>query len=104
MRGGGRRFLEQTPADMSNNSESEAPREEIGTSDSGERREKKRFAFLTRSLAEVYVEQNHLASGLEIYRRMLAQNHTNQELERRIKELEDNLAAKRWIKSKEQNS
>ncbi|MFH1335780.1 MAG: hypothetical protein ABII96_04630 [Candidatus Zixiibacteriota bacterium] len=95
--------MEYTSTDNANNLGSDVIKEEIGTSDSDERKNQKKFYFLTRSLAEVYVKQNHLASALEIYRRMLAVNPADQNLEKRITELEDCLSAKRGIKSKEQN-
>lgn len=96
--------MEYTSADNANNLDSDVIKEEIDTSGSSERKDKKRIFFLTRSLAEVYVKQNHIASALEIYRRMLDVNPADQNLEKRITELEDCLAAKRGIKSKEQNS
>jgi len=96
--------LENTSTDNTNNLDPNVTTEVIGTSGSSERKDKKRIFFLTKSLAEVYVKQNHLAYALEIYHRMLASNPANQNLTERIMELEEGLAAKRWIKSKEQNS
>lgn len=96
--------MEYTSTDNTNNINSNEFKEEIDTSTSGERKDKKKIFFLTRSMAEVYVKQNHLASALEIYRRMLAVNPADQNLERRIAELEECLSAKRGIKSKEQNT
>ncbi len=96
--------MEYTSTDNKDNLDSDAFKEEIGTSGSGERKDKKRVFFLTRSLAEVYVKQNHITTALEIYKRMLAVNPADQNLEKRITELEDCLSAKRGIKSKEQNT
>ena len=93
--------MEYTSTDNANNFGSDVIKEEIGTSDSDERKNQKKFYFLTRSLAEVYVKQNHLASALEIYRRILAKNPADQNLKERIMELENCIAAKRGIKSKE---
>jgi hypothetical protein len=96
--------LENTSTDNANNLDSDVIKAEIGSSGSSERKDKKRIFFLTRSLAEVYVKQNHLASALEIYRRMLAKNLDDQNLKERIMELENCIAAKRGIKSKEPNT
>ena len=96
--------MENASTNNANNLDSNVTPEGIGTSGSGERKDKKRIFFLTKNLAEVYVKQNHLAYALEIYRRMLAANPADQNLKERIMELENCLAAKRWIKSKEQNS
>jgi len=96
--------LEYTSTDNANNLGSDVIKEEIGTSTSSERKDKKRIFFLTRSLAEVYVKQNHITIALEIYRRMLTVNPADQNLEKRITELEDCLSAKRGIKSKEPNT
>jgi hypothetical protein len=100
----GRRFLENSSTDKTNNPDADVIRDEIGVSDSEERKNQKKFYFLTRSLAEVYVKQNHLASALEIYRRMLVKNPSNQNFKERIIELESCIAAKKGMKSKESNT
>jgi pentatricopeptide repeat protein len=96
--------LENTSTDKANNPDADVIKEEIGTSDSEEIKNQKKFYFLTRSLVEVYVKQNHLASALEIYRRMLTKDPSDQNLKERIIELENCIAAKRGLKSKESNT
>ncbi len=96
--------MENTSTDNANNLEADIIQEESGTSDSEEKKNQKKFYFLTRSLAEVYVKQNHLTSALEIYRRMLVKNPGDVNIKERITELENRIAAKRGIKSKELNA
>jgi pentatricopeptide repeat protein len=48
----------------------------------------RRIFFETKSLAEVYAKQGHITMALEIYRRMQIRNPADQEIEKRISELE----------------
>ena len=96
-------FLESTPVENPDRANSEEEKEEFFSAPSPRKKEEKKIFFLTRSLAEVYAQQGHAAMALEIYRRMLAGNPADPEIEKRIIELEENLGAKKGIKSKEQN-
>jgi len=48
----------------------------------------RRIFFETKSLAEVYAKQGHITMALEIYRRMQKKNPADQEIEKKISELE----------------
>ena len=87
--------MEKTSPDHNDNPDLSLEKEEISTPYSPERREKKKVFFLTKSLAEVYAKQNHIAMALEVYRRMQEQNPASPELEKRMAELEDSLLAKK---------
>ncbi len=96
--------MEKTSSDNTDNPDSNLEKEEISSPGSPERREKKKVFFLTKSLAEVYAKQNHIAMALEIYRRMQEQNQVCPEIEKRMAELEDSLLAKRGVRFKETNT
>lgn len=96
--------MEKTSADNIENLASDSEKEEANSSGSPERREKRKIFFLTRSLAEVYVEQSHINLALEVYRRMQDKNPTDPEIGKRIVELEENLLSKRGVRFKEQNT
>jgi hypothetical protein len=97
-------FLESTPLENPDGANSEEENEAFFSAPFPKKKEEKKIFFLTKCLAEVYAQQGHTTMALEIYKRMLASNPTNQEIEQKITELEDHLWAKRGIKSKEQNT
>jgi hypothetical protein len=78
-------------------------KEEIHSSASEEHGEERRTHFLTKSLAEVYAQQGHISTALDIYRRILQANPADGEAEKRISELEGHLSAKRGIRPKGQD-
>ena len=96
--------MEKTSTDNTDNPDSDLEKEEISSPGSPERREKKKIFFLTKSLAEVYVKQNHITLALEVYRRMQEQNPADPEIGKRIVELEESLSSKRGVRFKEQNT
>jgi pentatricopeptide repeat protein len=59
----------------------------------------RRIFFETKSLAEVYAKQGHITMALEIYRRMQKSNPADQEIEKRISELEARRFPTRAIKT-----
>lgn len=93
--------MESAPVENNDRINLDERSEETFSSSPGERREKKRIFFETKSLAEVYAIQGHISTALEIYRRMLKKNSTDQQIEKRIAELESFQSMKRGMKSKE---
>ncbi len=65
-----------------------------------ESEKKKRIFFETKSMAEVYAKQGYISMALEIYKKIQMRNPSDQQMEKRISELEAHLATKRGIKSK----
>jgi pentatricopeptide repeat protein len=95
--------LESAPLENTESHNLDESKEET-SSTSDEQKEKRRIFFLTKSLAEVYAKQGQISMALEIYKRMLKINPSDQDIEKRINELESHLSAKRGIKVKEHDA
>jgi tetratricopeptide (TPR) repeat protein len=100
----GRSILESAPVENCNGLDTDELKEEVSSSTSSGHKEKKRIFFVTKSLAEVYAKQGHVSIALEIYRKMLEANPSDNEIEKRIAELQSHLSAKRGIISKKRET
>ncbi len=74
------------------------------SSDGDISRKGKRVFFRTRSLAEVYAQQGHVSTALEIYRGIQQRDPSDQEIADRIAELEASLGSRRGARSKPDRS
>jgi dienelactone hydrolase len=88
IRGDGReKSLEHTPEENKGYQNSTEEEERVSSPPAQKSKQRKVF-FETKSLAEVYAQQGHTAMALEIYRRVQKRNPADQEIEKRISELE----------------
>jgi pentatricopeptide repeat protein len=92
----------ESPSVENRDQSSPGERKETVSSESDNPEEKRRMFFETKSLAEVYAQQGHVSVALEIYRRMQKRNPSDQQLERRISELESGFRSRRPAKPKDQ--
>jgi hypothetical protein len=93
---GGRRSLESQPVE-----EFELQEEENTPKDSRTgitRGKERRIFFETKSLAEVYAQQGHISTALEIYRRIQERDPSDGSVANRIKELKERLHSRRIAK------
>jgi hypothetical protein len=79
--------LEHT-TDENNRYVSSTEEEERVSSPRSQTGRQRKISFETKSLAEVYANQGHITMALEIYRRVQKRNPADQEIEKRISELE----------------
>ena len=93
--------MESQPVENRNGFSKDEKKERASSGSNELRREKKIF-FETKSLAEVYANQGHISMALEIYKRIQKRNPSDQQVEKRISELESHLSTRRAVKSKEQ--
>lgn len=68
------------------------------TKSSLSRGKERRIFFETKSLAEVYAQQGHISTALEIYRRMQERDPSNGSVANRIIELKERLYSRRSTK------
>jgi hypothetical protein len=64
----------------------------------GTRGKERRIFFETKSLAEVYAQQGHISTALEIYRRIQERNPSDDSVAGRIVELKERLYSRRSTK------
>jgi hypothetical protein len=95
---GGRKSLESTPVENGENLHSSVEKEKVSPS-SGEPGRQRRIFFETRSLAEVYAKQGHVSMALEIYLRVQKKNPSDQDIEKKISELQARRFPKRAPKA-----
>jgi hypothetical protein len=63
------------------------------------RGKERRIFFETKSLAEVYAQQGHISTALEIYRRIQERNPSDDSVASRITELKERLYSRRGTKA-----
>jgi hypothetical protein len=66
---------------------------------SSPRGKEKRIFFETKSLAEVYAQQGHISTALQIYRRIEERNPSDNSVANRITELKERLYSRRGTKA-----
>jgi hypothetical protein len=96
---GGRTLSESTPVEDGELQESgQSTREDpasAGVSGKG-----RKIFFETKSLAEVYAQQGHVSTALEIYRRIHQRHPDDQQAANRVAELETRTGSKKGVKPK----
>lgn len=89
--------MEPTANQNANRPDAGQEKERISSA-SDEPGKERRIFFETKSLAEVYAQQGHTTTALEIYQRIHKKNPSDQEIEKRILQLEARRFPKRNIK------
>lgn len=90
--------MESTPVENGENLYSSVKKERASPSSSEPGRQRRIF-FETKSLAEVYAKQGHVCTALEIYRRVQKKNPSDQDIEKKISELQARRFPKRAPKA-----